>query len=307
MSKTTIGRIAGLPLAAMGAAFLCFTGQAAASTVTTTYAGVTYSGGDHSGAVAEEDTNVDADSSAMHQQNLDYSSSVSRLNLLAYQTDTGLSRAKVEADLWDGEEPGLVSATTLYDLVVTNDAGSAQSFTYDYSVSGLSLDIAEYYGFNPSTVDPFDNPGQETNGVGVRYTILVDGTQEFQASALMYGAGGTYNFDLDNITGDMTVKDPNSCYCNGASGALGNFSGAIDLGVLDIGEQVAVTIIMEAFGAGYGYETHLEAIIGDPNNLSGELIASPPPSEVPLPAALPLFLLGLAGFGAAARRKGDTA
>jgi PEP-CTERM motif len=112
-----------------------------------------------------------------------------------------------------------------------------------------------------------------------------------------FGPGATMQLDFGTIAGGGDIGT--SFFTNSFSDGSDNFSTDLppNQSILASLTTLFVTLIYvdDVYGA-----TQLGLRFSGNNIIYGEML---PPSEVPLPAALPLFLMGAAGLGFAGKRK----
>jgi len=117
-------------------------------------------------------------------------------------------------------------------------------------------------------------------GINVNDIIRVDATQ------IVAGAddptNGRYAFDID---GDGTIDNNEGVFIYGFD--------LSDIGVAP-GDALAQSIFLSAASAGASDIAHIGGL---------NLLTTPPPADIPLPAAAPLFIAGLAGLQFARRRR----
>ncbi|WP_411819693.1 VPLPA-CTERM sorting domain-containing protein [Hyphococcus formosus] len=183
-------------------------------------------------------------------------------------------------------------------------------------VFGVMGNVAAIVGAQAATVDFYTLPTSSTpelffdggsvtgsadvqvlnyNGIGIvggSIDTAVDGNESmaFSFSApvnnVTYSVQFTANIDGDGTLGDRSIE------IFGLGGtSLGTFS-QFNIGTFALSDLVGAAIIT-------GFELTAEVDFFRVSGISFDLA----PSEVPIPAALPLFLAGLAGVGAIGRKR----
>lgn len=166
--------------------------------------------------------------------------------------------------------------------------------------SGLSnayvSGVTDFDAFVANTHD--SSTGLNTwNGAATSGNITFDlgGVQSIESMALWnrdFTGSGIANFNLRfSNTSDFTASTLVTGF-TAADIAAGGTS------ALTLAQVFTFAVVEAAF-----VRLEILSSYGASTLVSGEVIFEQAVSDVPLPAALPLFLLGMAGFGAAARRK----
>lgn len=109
-------------------------------------------------------------------------------NHYAYQDDNLISRAKVESDLIGGEAgPETVTATamTSVKLKVSNDTDAWEQVNYNFSISGMALELVNTFGIGPNPL------------LGDYFGSFGDGD---------YGAEAFTTMDVNNASGGSAVR-----------------------------------------------------------------------------------------------------
>lgn len=178
-----------------------------------------------------------------------------------------------------GDVPGgvTVSGSFLYEEPSPAPSGNNFSFTpitFDVSVNGIALAQDDAFGLNV-----LDNLPNSAGGLRDRYSgFRQTASEQFLTSGIQLIAAG-FSFELDG-----TVSNPPTL-----TTSLIPPTDAAFLLSLNLPRTVFVTFKNLQMGDGN---------FGVAGQITGLTI-----SEVPLPAALPLMLMGLAGLGAVKRRQ----
>lgn len=154
------------------------------------------------------------------------------------------------------------------------------------------------------TVSPFStplNPGDNTNGLAQATAFEDFGMTTLLTTAaddLIAEVSVTINPFMTDLAGTPTNSIDIAYSINGGS--------AIALNIITVGTPVG-TIgaagVEFALFAGDTVSFFVTGVAGQSGNLVTFVVETMSPSEVPLPAALPLFMAGIAGLGYARRRK----
>lgn len=191
----------------------------------------------------------------------------------------------------------------------TNDKGKSLSGTITVETTGDDDFIGFVLGFNA---------GDETNAAADY--ILIDWKKADQGG--FFGCVATDGLSISQVSGP--IADNSGAWCHdpangvtelarattlGSTGWVSNQTYEFDLTFTDNLIQVFVDGALElsiagVFGDGsFGFYNYSQATVRYAG-LQEDIL---PPSEVPLPAALPLMLAGLGGLGALSRRKAHKA
>lgn len=224
-------------------------------------------------------------------------------------TDIGILVGTVEGQVANGENANRGSTVSSITQSETNNSGAAQSYSMDYALVNMALDLNGDQGGASFGVNPLANDQTSAIGAFVDYRIAVNGVDQIAFHAELFGGGGTYQVaNLQNLTGSTTGSSVQFDFGFPGQGErlnLDDVFGSLDLGTLQDGESISVVSTLTVGYVGNGFENFMFATFGDPNQIAAGpiLAASTPPPAVPLPAAAWLLGLGMASFGVVRRRK----
>lgn len=193
--------------------------------------------------------------------------------------------------------------TTEITYEVTNTGASATFFRFDYSLTGMFIELFGG-GFGPGINTPASNANGGLGGT-LAYSVSVDG-QSLRQHSLQFWA--YYNADGSQvITGSDAVNmTPSITQTDLLSRAdVADISDTVNLGVFAAGSTKTVRVFMGAVGV-HTAEADIRLGISDPNLFNGNISASPAVAPVPLPPGGWLLMVGLGAMGAlrAHRRRG---
>lgn len=243
----------------------------------------------------------------------------------------GFSAVNVEG-IFAGPFQGtnLARSQTIFSQTETNNTGSAQDYEMSVLLKGGRIALANFAGNPSNQTDPFFDPQSDAMGARINYTVLVNGVPIFAAEAKMYGfqfGSNAHTFDKSgsmdgtapdgsavssDLGGVFFVDDPN--FANIIGYDLGDIIGTLDIGTFADGDTFVVDAIMTAEVVALPFELGGIARMADPLNLqtasqTGPLAITPgtppttPPTQVPAPGALAIFLIGLGGLAMSRRRR----
>ncbi|MHA7871134.1 MAG: THxN family PEP-CTERM protein [Hyphococcus sp.] len=181
-------------------------------------------------------------------------------------------------------------------------ATNAGQSGYDFNAAGdFSVNVPPDTDVTLGTFSHLNNPITGTSLDSATLTVAIDIAVDGQAQ-------GVRNFVFD-FTHDETPNGANPCANGGANGAGVNINGCADLVTVTdsimsedfLVNGVVYTIAILGFKIGDEIVSTFETIEKMTNR--AQLIGRITVSEVPIPAAIPLFLSGAAGIGFISRRK----
>jgi hypothetical protein len=182
-------------------------------------------------------------------------------------------------------------ANSLFETGFTNNSAGAVNFTYDFFISGPSVELVDFANITELAGLVMHTEANvimsTTGGANDSFFAMLDLTGG-DASHTVNAVGGTESF--------FTTTD-------GFGYSMGNLTGSFS-GMLAAGESVTFETSLLASVVGPGFEVGGRASIGDPNNLTITPVNTlTVVSAVPVPAAIWLFGSGLIGLIGFARRK----
>lgn len=174
------------------------------------------------------------------------------------------------------------------DYCTINDAAG-----FDYELDGIALNVVAYAEGDPTRLIQDIVPGDSGLGAFSEMGETDDQTQFDTGESI------EFNFDQEVTLTDVEFNAGGDVNCSafGDEGPCGDFRLTIDGMVVGI---IAAEDMIANLGTGMSFL--LEALTPE----GGFSIAQFTVSDVPVPAALPLLLSGLAGLGFASRRRRDT-
>lgn len=223
----------------------------------------------------------------------------------AIQTSDGNAAVSVEGIFAGGSPVRTLQAEAVFTETVTNNTGVAQTVNFNFVIAPIVLELerSSRYGVGTPSVALYD------------IDIALDGAGIFQSGAQLQGLNNFVQLfdDADTnpdatdlggvVTGPTTETGRTTATFNG-------FIGAIELGVLDAGEEFELTYRMLAQTSGRETESGGRASIGDPLNFDTtpgiatmfEFLDTDP-VPVPEPPTWLMMLVGLTAVGTFRRRR----
>ena len=175
------------------------------------------------------------------------------------------------------------------DYCTINDAAG-----FDYELDGVNLNVVAFAEGQPTRLIQDVVPGDSGLGAFSETNINDDQTQFDTGESI------AFNFDEEVTVTDVEFNAGGDVNCSsfGDEGPCGDFRLTID------GMVVGVIAAQDVIGfLGTGMSFLIEALTPEGGFSIAQLTVNA--SEVPVPAALPLLLSGLAGLGFAARKRRD--
>jgi len=165
---------------------------------------------------------------------------------------------------------------------------------FDYQLDGVNLNVVAFADGDPTRLIQDVVPGD--SGLGA-YSELNPNDDQTQFDT---GESIAFNFDEMVTLNDVEFNAGGDVNCSsfGSEGPCGDFRLTIDGMVIGV---IAAQDVIASLGTGMSFL--LEALTPEAGFSIAQLTVNA--SEVPVPAALPLLLSGLAGLGFAARKRRD--
>jgi len=187
-----------------------------------------------------------------------------------------------------------LTADSYFETSYTNNTAGSIDFTYNFLISGPSVEILDY-----AYVDQSSGLGAEaTANIFMSTTGGVTASQDYFLTV----AGGRASHIVSYTPPESVISGFTT---EGGFGyQMDDIAGSF-AGVLAAGETVTISSELIAAIYGPGWEVGAKASIGDPNSLSATpgFSGAFNVSAVPVPAAIWLFGSGLIGLIGVSRRK----
>lgn len=232
----------------------------------------------------------------------------------AFQNQTGFSQIALDITSYesgggpaggsaaDGNPGHSLSATSFLVLDFLNDGPIAESVTFNFTLSNLSLHTFNAAG-DPGPLATLQFGAVNTGagrGAGPNFDAAISLRGNFDAPSIENASG----FTAGPLVKTSCVID----ICYGADLMVNDLSDQLFLGTIDPGERAQVTVFLSGLAQFDGFEMGAEVFAIDPSGGSAfsYSVSSTPVSPVPLPAGALFSLSGLACLAGLRRRKRRT-
>lgn len=185
-----------------------------------------------------------------------------------------------------------LTAESFYEVSFTNSTAFDASFSYDFFISGPSVELVDYAFIDESAgLVMFASADVSMSTTG-------GSSDSFYAALELSGGDQSHSIFAEGATASLFATS------NGFGYSMNDLIGTIS-GTLAAGETVTFETTLFASVVGPGFEVGGRANIGDPNDLAGTpgFTGTLNVSAIPVPAAVWLFGSGLLGLVGLARRK----
>ena len=200
---------------------------------------------------------------------------------------------------------------------VLNDSGETQSFGTAVTIPAPVIEFRGFFSAIGPGVDPLTLPLAEVSALVRASVTRLDGSRE-DAVLLDYGMRVQGFAGSSGFVPFLSRDAPEATELEDSRGLFRYTLPALDIAfpsfaTLAPGESLSLSFEYFARAQNGTEETQVFAGIGDPFDLdrgtgrfgfgTATVVAPPPPSAVPLPAALPLLAAALGGLGLLTRRR----